>query len=130
MNDDDPILDACLDEVLGSRKPPDLSDRVLHAWSQRQSGSPAEAHPHPDPLLPPVCDSLPLSPQVSVRSIQSEPPGANRARAGRDWRVAAWASAALALGLVVLVTTIGVLFRRDRDRGAARQPNSRPNRYL
>ncbi len=34
---DDPILDACLDEVLGGRRPPDLTARILKALSESQS---------------------------------------------------------------------------------------------
>ncbi|MEQ8785932.1 MAG: DUF1549 domain-containing protein [Pirellulaceae bacterium] len=39
MTDDreDPLLDAFLEEVLGDVKPPDLSARILHAWSVRSS---------------------------------------------------------------------------------------------
>ena len=29
---DDPIIDACLDEVLGGQAPPNLTDRILRAW--------------------------------------------------------------------------------------------------
>ena len=32
---DDPILDACLDEVLGGRKAPDLTDRILRALGEK-----------------------------------------------------------------------------------------------
>ena len=30
---DDPIIDACLDEVLGGQSPPDLTARILNAWN-------------------------------------------------------------------------------------------------
>jgi len=33
----DPLLDACLQEVLGGAKPPDLSARILREWSLRSS---------------------------------------------------------------------------------------------
>src|SRR5512145_1187947 len=33
---DDPILDSCLDEVLGGRKAPDLTARILKALAERQ----------------------------------------------------------------------------------------------
>src|SRR5687768_789441 len=29
---DDPLVDSCLEEVLGNRAPPDLSSRILAAW--------------------------------------------------------------------------------------------------
>ncbi len=34
-NDHDPLLDACLDEILGGITPPDLSQRILHALAAR-----------------------------------------------------------------------------------------------
>ena len=33
---DDPILDSCLDEVLGGRKAPDLTARILKALAERR----------------------------------------------------------------------------------------------
>ena len=38
-DDRDPVLDACLSEVLGGVTPPDLSSRILAAWQQRQTES-------------------------------------------------------------------------------------------
>jgi hypothetical protein len=38
-DDRDPILDACLAEVVGGVTPPDLSDRILSAWKARQAES-------------------------------------------------------------------------------------------
>lgn len=34
---DDPIIDACLDEVLGGQSPPDLTARILQAWQRLES---------------------------------------------------------------------------------------------
>ena len=34
---DDPIIDACLDEVLGGHSPPDLTARILQAWERVES---------------------------------------------------------------------------------------------
>jgi hypothetical protein len=41
---DDPILDACLSEVLGGQTPPDLSDRILAAFLAQSGATPADAH--------------------------------------------------------------------------------------
>ena len=55
MNDDreDPVLDACLDEVLGGCTPPDLSARILRALSLRASQAPAQGIPHNSPPVLP-----------------------------------------------------------------------------
>jgi len=50
---DDPLLEACLEEVLGGQRPPDLTERILGAW-QAQGGRPAAAPARPIPLGPPV----------------------------------------------------------------------------
>ena len=34
---DDSVLEACLDEVLGGRVPPDLTARILEAWAAQAS---------------------------------------------------------------------------------------------
>ena len=41
LDQDDPILDACLAEVLGGKTPPDLSARILHALEAARLASSA-----------------------------------------------------------------------------------------
>src|SRR5215471_16378965 len=41
LDRDDGVLDACLDEILGGRLPPDLTARILAAWTA-QLGDSAE----------------------------------------------------------------------------------------
>lgn len=69
---DDPIIDPCLEELLGGRTPPDLSQRILRRWAESNAASNAESHllgePHGSsgssstaaPLLPPAA-SPPLA---------------------------------------------------------------------
>src|SRR4051794_12406488 len=60
---DDPLLDACLDEILGGRRPPDLTTRILDAWSARhhEQGAPGQFLPS---VLPGSQDSVPEPPPV------------------------------------------------------------------
>jgi hypothetical protein len=46
-DDRDPVLDACLAEVLGGVAPPDLSDRILTAWKARQDEALRTSQPAP-----------------------------------------------------------------------------------
>ncbi|MCA9143176.1 MAG: DUF1549 domain-containing protein [Planctomycetaceae bacterium] len=62
MNDEtnDPIIDACLDEVLGGQSPPNLTARILRAWEGSGSKVMADAprtegrisSPTPEPSAP------------------------------------------------------------------------------
>jgi len=50
MSDErDPILDACLDELLGGQTPPNLTPRIMQAWSMLPPSLPTES-----PAAPPV----------------------------------------------------------------------------
>jgi hypothetical protein len=72
MNDErDPILDACLDEVLAGRRPPDLTARILQAYAARGA---AGARPGNDASLPlpgpPIANGaeVPAPPVIAVSS--------------------------------------------------------------
>ena len=97
----DPILDACLDEVLGGLTPPDLSQRILYELSRRSSNGSANAKASPDEILPPVCT-------VQTARNSSESNGVNR-KARRDYNALAWASVGLALGVIALISVTGIL---------------------
>ena len=75
--DDDNLLDGCLAEVLGGRRPPDLRQKILAAWLERQasasSGSQVEAGAGSN--LGVVTESPVFSPGDSVRShVEPAPP--------------------------------------------------------
>lgn len=50
---DDLLLDACLDEVLGGRTPPDLTARIMQAFAAGSNGSGValDGEPEPPPVL-------------------------------------------------------------------------------
>lgn len=60
---DDPILDAMLEEVLGGRKPPDLTARILQALAARAD--------HPEPVAPPLLRSTVLPAVTAVTAAAS-----------------------------------------------------------
>src|SRR5687768_11003633 len=107
MSDDrDPIIDACLEEVLGDSKPPDVLKSVLREWSLHQNSSltsPSITDSSltddpvlPVPLLPPVCEEPPVTvaiqPAQQIGSISTE-----RLVTRGKRRVAFWAVGASAL---------------------------------
>jgi hypothetical protein len=75
MNDDrDPILDACLDEVLAGRRPPDLTARILQAFAARGAAATRSS----------VDNSLPLpGPPIGNGAQVAAPPVIAAASNGR-----------------------------------------------
>src|SRR5438270_11590992 len=71
---DDPILDACLAEVVGGRIPPDLTGRILQAWATR---NPALI---PGSIVPTSTDALPEPPPVlmDLGRVLEAPPANGR----------------------------------------------------
>ena len=86
MSDDqaDPILDACLDELLGGKRPPDLTARVLASWEASKPGVSQESAP----------------PQIVPR----DPP-----QLRRPGRRTMWRNLALGLGALTVTSAIGLL---------------------
>jgi hypothetical protein len=70
---DEPLIDACLDEVLGGRTPPDLTERIMQAFAARggQHSQHSQANqtgqwPQPaPPLAPPVLVAADPSPAAA-----------------------------------------------------------------
>jgi len=54
---DDPILDVCLEEVLGGVRPPDLTARIMQAWAMR-GGTPTSNQEVPPSATTHLADSL------------------------------------------------------------------------
>jgi len=124
---DDPIIDACLEEVLGNRTPPDLTVQIVQAWASRTGGSLADGAAAGVPVAPPVeCPAppveappisaaapmMPLAPPVQGPRV-SEPPvqlaptpvprGRTRSAASR------WMMVGVAAGLLISASLLGVL---------------------
>lgn len=102
---DDPILDAFLEELLGGRSPPDLTASILQRWAQSPAfaeHAPAEGNGRPANDMPawPVVQA---SPRVSKRCARATAQALTCGRAG--WL---WAGAALLAGVLIAATIVGI----------------------
>ncbi|MDG2380720.1 MAG: DUF1549 domain-containing protein [Pirellulaceae bacterium] len=85
----DPLLESCLEEVLGGRTPPDLKQQILARHADQ-----ARITPSANPAAPPV--------QSKVRSVNAN--NRNRVRAlSRSQRLAVILMVTTAIGLVAIV---------------------------
>jgi hypothetical protein len=107
---DDPLLDACLDEVLGGQAPPDLSGRILQSIELRAAGS------------------APL-PRVNRPQWIAVPPAAqddavvtSDAQSTRQNRVQFWLSLSLAVCLVLALSLVAATVVRELGENGNRQP--------
>ncbi|MCH5377660.1 MAG: DUF1549 domain-containing protein, partial [Planctomycetes bacterium] len=112
---EDRILEAALEEVLGGQYPPDLSAKILQALESRSTTSPQDAVTAPtapvlvsasQPLPPPVVASAdPVAPPVHVAggSLTS-----TRRRRRRRRSPVTWLSTAVAITLLFAMVGIGV----------------------
>src|SRR5687768_5882712 len=103
---DDPVLDACLDEVLGGRTPPDLTERILAAWNARNEQR-AAAMPDQEIEVPPVLASAVLAGiqrAVQPPPINGHPVVELAANAGEReaYSFRRWPLSAVALGTIGL----------------------------
>jgi hypothetical protein len=115
---DDPLLDACLDEVLAGRSPPSLTARIMHAHAAGRrvdpSLLPAElpgpalnrfdvdrfdaATVEPPPVIAAVNGHI-----VDLAPVNKRLPrmGANRKRSAREWQSLLVAASIIGLGLAI-----------------------------
>jgi hypothetical protein len=150
---DDPILDACLDEVLGGRTPPDLSARIIAAWQaqgaagqRREAGvspvqtvttqageTPAPRVPAAGPLPPPVVipPAAPLNghPLVAVAAPRSRRAST---RQQTTWQPLLIAASVLAVGAAVAFAVFSDMGRSKvaTTDGAGKSPESKPTKPL
>jgi hypothetical protein len=100
MEDNDPILDACLAEVLGGHAPPDLTQRILRAHAQAKAAAGKQPMQAKQSELSLAADALAISPRPQADKKAS--------RFGIYWSAAAIVGTAAALiGVVVLVSNAG-----------------------
>jgi hypothetical protein len=84
----DTILDACLDELLGGHRPPDLRDRILRVLAERERGARA-----PGVDVPPA-------------AVTTPPPASPVAQKSLLWRYAGRLAVALTLVVAAGTTTV------------------------
>jgi len=118
---DDPVLDACLDQVLGGHTPPDLTGRILRAWANPEI---AEA-PEPPPVLtglPEVLVDTAANPVVSL-------PGQLAAHQRQRDRSSRGLALAMAVGVVGLGLSLAIVAlinsRRPQIAAAPAKPGAK-----
>lgn len=125
MSDEhDPILDACLEEILGGQTPPDLAPRIIQAWSQLPPAVTAEP---PVQAAPPAVHALPRSVQVAATGSPSPSSTAATRRRARRW-TASMVTASMFVAASVIAIGLGVGFAlrppppETKPGGVARNP--------
>jgi hypothetical protein len=108
---DDPLLDACLDEVLGGHAPPDLTPRIMRAWAAHgpapEAGKAWEAlaiAPEPPPILVGLQERLngcEIRPAVELRR--------EALVVQRRKNQTKWITIALSVGIVAVGLAIGII---------------------
>ncbi len=125
---DDPLLDACLSEVLGGPSPPDLTARILAAWEQKRAATNGVPSPYPHATMAPhneeqgwtpvgangyYSPSNPDSLRTANRPIPVPPPLHNSGGT-------TWINAAIAACLILAISVAGTLvYRTIGDHRAA-----------
>jgi hypothetical protein len=121
LDRDDPILDACLEEVLGGRKPPDLTDRILLALGRREAGA-VGAEAEDLPVIVGLAASGRANGQPVSFSLRS-----TRHHGPRRSQVLQWAAVAVAVGGLGVAIGLSALFwalSGDQRQPLANQPKA------
>lgn len=117
------ILEACLEEVLGNRTPPDLTARILGAW-EAQRGLPEAPPVQQGGAEPPAPKELVVPPPQVIRDPEWVSPASKSSTSSRSSSrtpdANPWISVAL-VGLVLLAgTTLGLVGLNYSAPGASR----------
>lgn len=125
---DNPLLDACLDEVLGGRTPPDLTARILQAHAARRTvdlsvlppvlPGPAPAFSAEIPAPPPVVAGLNGQPVVELATI--------RTSAHRQSRRSDWQPLLVAASILGVAVAIGAAYYATSGPQIAEKPGDKP----
>src|SRR3954466_14404419 len=135
---DDPLIDSLLDEVVGGRTPPDLSSKIMQAWSaggvaHSEIGDAwppnvslplpthgADAHaPEPPPI---IAAYSPIAEPASSNALVALSGGQAIHRARRDrrsQRVTIAAGLALVAAVLVIGLTVAVVANRPQQHNRA-----------
>lgn len=95
-----------LEEVLGDRRPPDLSARILEALDQAESSSPEQLKAGELAVQAATQHMAQENSPAPARSPKATPASLNSSRQSRDWTTIIWSSAALVLAISLSVASI------------------------
>lgn len=105
---DDRIIEACLEELFGSETPPDLTDRILQAASQRADVGQDSYGSEPTPAAPPALPAaLPTPAESTLPSSVNGSKVLSTRRKKSSWM--AWAVPAAAAAALVAVVGYSLL---------------------
>lgn len=134
---DDPIIDALLAETLGGAAPPDLSGRIMQAWSEAQQRSNGKAAPPLNVFAgvsevepPPIVVGAIVRTAYDPTEVTTRP----RRRRAERFPLQLWTSLA-AVAAVLIVGYLGVRMSNDPQRNLANEEpgkpgKTRPNREI
>ncbi|MEW4454921.1 DUF1549 domain-containing protein [Bremerella sp. JC817] len=110
MNDQDPIIDPLLEELLGQQQMPDLTARILKTHQQRQTGSkPSQTNGHAKAPLSMVSAAT-TSADTNGAEIELPPSKSSTAKRRLQRRRLITSIGSLALSLCLLVMLGGVAY--------------------
>ena len=99
---DDPILDSCLEEVLGGRRPPNLTDRILRALAEARIDQKLPTPAYHDPVIDVSIDPHPIA-AVNGQRVGY---GKSRRRASPLWQWAAVSAVVGGLGIALGIAAL------------------------
>ena len=120
----DPILDACLEEILGGHTPPDLSDSIMEHWQKLDSvASPGDTVPGlletSTVVSPPVVSSLPTKGSLDLpvqQAVTSGSPASDQLQAPipipqtpTSQRATSWSRTATLLSILTIGACLGLV---------------------
>ncbi|MDA1051881.1 MAG: DUF1549 domain-containing protein [Planctomycetota bacterium] len=108
---DDPIIDACLEEVLGGQLPPDLTARILRAWDA--SGHKAAGGPSAAALATQVAASRTAEPTTEVK-VRDPKRAGNSRRKPSPWLTIAASLAIVGIGSAFVWVAWNATERQDQ----------------
>jgi hypothetical protein len=100
---EDPILDSCLDEVLGGRRPPDLTARILQAFEERRRSGSLPSSPDLSGLV--VQPSLAAHANGRAVSLPQRD-HRRRAASGQRWKWLVMAASVGGLGIALGISAL------------------------
>jgi hypothetical protein len=114
---DDPLLDACLDEVLAGRTPPDLTARIMRVASARRPVDPSVLPPElPGPAAGRFADDVVPPPIVAASNgrplVDVAPP---RPLAAKKHQPAQWQSFLVAASVLGIAALVGLAWYASRQ---------------
>ncbi len=122
-NPDDPIIDACLDEVLGGQRPPNLTERILRALGD--TGNKVAGGPPAVSLATQAAAGPAAEPTAAVKVRDPHRLGSSRRKA-TPWLAIAASLTLVGLGSAFVWVAWNAIDRSDQPANQIASPTPRP----